>query len=835
MNLKNHKLLLLILLAVFIAALPTIFFIIHVTTGISITQTILYALETEESEFDYESTEESAETEETEEDDPEIEDKKGLDVELYRKAKSIVYDDVPSDFILSAKDDSLITLSEWSPKSWALLYLLAAEICMRDEINPDGAEVIIRPEYLIGEMNLESGYVDYSSTSNPILDLIPKTDYCTWISQGNIDMYSSDAVAPLGQVLTYYTTNNNSICSLYISKLENPNLDDSKRAIVGARNEIYAGAGKYMSESVWTRGRKSLTTASFSEIENNMKIGSLVADGHTYQARPACYYLPDAFYTHALGIRAALNGMTYNECITGYGGDENVAAILNLEQYKSQYTDDLTYQQVMVSAALGQYVGTGISSFLNPTNNYVGKLYETMIAYNISPISTTALTNGGKTKVTTIVTSGGGNACATNFTGLPTGTSVSHLTEFEKAISYLGAGMLSALVPIAGNATEDDILKTVFTPMINSFNWLDEEDLPYILRGVLGKVVKATVSTKNQPVLENSEDVSYMNMAVFFEKYAASSVLWHGGTADYQKTYPYYGMGALNIGELTLPTMKRSIEELYELYGSKDTPKPGDVTIITGIDCLGTGCAHDYAEPTIKIDTYSEMNKDKYKTHFIQQQDIVPILKQMNPEKIVCEVGQEFSYTYIDDDGETVKVITGYANSLVGLHKPVGGTLSYSTYTSSVHAGVDILSSLGIFNAEIHPVGPGVIVGLYSYPYDVATARKNAGEYNYLFQGGTWPGYSGLGNAVVILHLDSKGKYYYSVYAHLEKFAHIKVGSAVDSSTIIGYGGSTGKSTGPHLHLEIRLMSANPSGEYEKPINFTRSDYIKSALEGTSS
>ncbi len=56
----------------------------------------------------------------------------------------------------------------------------------------------------------------------------------------------------------------------------------------------------------------------------------------------------------------------------------------------------------------------------------------------------------------------------------------------------------------------------------------------------------------------------------------------------------------------------------------------------------------------------------------------------------------------------------------------------------------------------------------------------------------------GRGNYIVIRHNDE----YSTLYAHLEK-ASVKSGDTVEKGQIIGTVGSTGLSTGPHLHYEI--------------------------------
>lgn len=70
-----------------------------------------------------------------------------------------------------------------------------------------------------------------------------------------------------------------------------------------------------------------------------------------------------------------------------------------------------------------------------------------------------------------------------------------------------------------------------------------------------------------------------------------------------------------------------------------------------------------------------------------------------------------------------------------------------------------------------------------------------------------FPGGSGYGNYVIIIH----GHGWSTLYGHLDGFA-VGSGQAVAKGQQIGYEGSTGWSTGPHLHFEIRK-----NGDYQNP------------------
>ncbi|SCK58608.1 Peptidase family M23 [Streptomyces sp. WMMB 714] len=76
------------------------------------------------------------------------------------------------------------------------------------------------------------------------------------------------------------------------------------------------------------------------------------------------------------------------------------------------------------------------------------------------------------------------------------------------------------------------------------------------------------------------------------------------------------------------------------------------------------------------------------------------------------------------------------------------------------------------------------------------------------------------GNAIVIKHDDNT----YSQYAHLSK-VNVKPGQKVQTGQKIGLSGSTGNSSGPHLHFEIRNTAEYGSGM--DPVDAMRSHGVK--------
>ena len=84
------------------------------------------------------------------------------------------------------------------------------------------------------------------------------------------------------------------------------------------------------------------------------------------------------------------------------------------------------------------------------------------------------------------------------------------------------------------------------------------------------------------------------------------------------------------------------------------------------------------------------------------------------------------------------------------------------------------------------------------YAAPTGTPVKAAGSGKVAFVGRK----GGYGNAIILQH----GQKYSTLYGHLSKFAKsLKQGQSVKQGQVIGYVGSTGLASGPHLHYEFRI------------------------------
>lgn len=114
------------------------------------------------------------------------------------------------------------------------------------------------------------------------------------------------------------------------------------------------------------------------------------------------------------------------------------------------------------------------------------------------------------------------------------------------------------------------------------------------------------------------------------------------------------------------------------------------------------------------------------------------------------------------------------------------------------HGGIDIAGA-GIMGTPVVAAADGTVIASNS------SCTHNWGKSYSCGCGG------GYGNYVMISHAGGK----MTVYGHLTSLT-VSTGQTVSRGQVIGYVGSTGNSTGPHLHYECRLNGVryNPMSEY---------------------
>ena len=132
-----------------------------------------------------------------------------------------------------------------------------------------------------------------------------------------------------------------------------------------------------------------------------------------------------------------------------------------------------------------------------------------------------------------------------------------------------------------------------------------------------------------------------------------------------------------------------------------------------------------------------------------------------------------FAYRDIELKDLPTEMELKLVESLDEYHCPVMGRIvsKYGPRGRRNHNGID----LGLKNGE--PI-------YATFPGRVRYSTYNTG---------------GFGNLIILRHPNGLETY----YAHLSRM-NVRVGDWVAAGEVIGYGGSTGRSRGPHLHFEVR-------------------------------
>jgi len=178
----------------------------------------------------------------------------------------------------------------------------------------------------------------------------------------------------------------------------------------------------------------------------------------------------------------------------------------------------------------------------------------------------------------------------------------------------------------------------------------------------------------------------------------------------------------------------------------------------------------------IRKNDYFKVLYEKYydeNGEFIKSGSILYAHMTVNGREIsLYKFGKDKDYGYFDTNGKSVeKALMKTPINGARLSSPFGMRKHPILGFNKMHKGTDFAAPMG---TPIMASGSGTVIRA------------------------KWCG--GGGNCIKIKHNST----YQTVYAHLSKFAKgIKAGKKVRQGQIIGYVGSTGMSTGPHLHYEV--------------------------------
>jgi len=227
----------------------------------------------------------------------------------------------------------------------------------------------------------------------------------------------------------------------------------------------------------------------------------------------------------------------------------------------------------------------------------------------------------------------------------------------------------------------------------------------------------------------------------------------------------------------------RSGRILHSLYGATDSAGIPDKIANQMAETFSTSL--DFREDLRRGDTFSVIYTVNYR----------------NGEPIAA--GQLLAAEFVNAGKSHRAVLFRDASGNEGYYTPEGESLKKGFLRSPLEFS-RVTSSFS--NSRKHPVygfhraHTGVDFGA-----PTGTRVKATGEANVVFAGRK----GGYGNLVILRHNNGFETY----YAHLSAFATgIRAGRPVNQGQVIAYVGSTGASTGPHLHYEVRIagQAQNP-------------------------
>lgn len=241
----------------------------------------------------------------------------------------------------------------------------------------------------------------------------------------------------------------------------------------------------------------------------------------------------------------------------------------------------------------------------------------------------------------------------------------------------------------------------------------------------------------------------------------------------------------INNSEKTIAFVIEENLPKFELVFNSEEIEANNEQIIEQISNIPLVKYKSYAivideEETQYVNSFDEATEivDEMKSEISEEIKLTLGIREIYTDNTNLSVTSELTIAKANAEQELAKKIKILGSTVndVTLSTPIKGVITsrygaISRIRSSAHTGLDIANALG---TPIKAAAKGTV-----------KKAEYSGSY---------------GNLVIIEHENGVETY----YAHCSKI-YAKVGDIVDNETTIATVGSTGNSTGPHLHFEIRV------------------------------
>jgi murein DD-endopeptidase MepM/ murein hydrolase activator NlpD len=376
--------------------------------------------------------------------------------------------------------------------------------------------------------------------------------------------------------------------------------------------------------------------------------------------------------------------------------------------------------------------------------------------------------------------------------------------------TYIGIFSLIILTVFVIDATQTRLAKNLLNNKENFFNNQDMISLKkYIIKNINSPFTNIKYEVKNNDTLKkillnlkvNNEDID--RAVIELKKYKGATALKRGSIVDI--TIKDEASSKKNsLQKLTVNTSKSVTVEVVKdeqgiLVSEKIITKlfkKNKLAENTITKSLYASAMESNIEPNViiefarifgfEIDFQRDIRKNDYfqilyeqlydeNDEFYKTGSIIYAFMSVNKRDIVLyKFGDDKNYGYYDLNGRSIEKAL--------MKTPINGARLSSSYGlrkhpilgfTKKHNGTDFAAPAG---TPIMASGSGTIIKA------------------------KWCG--GGGNCIKIKHNST----YSTVYAHMKSFAKgMRIGKKVKQGQIIGYVGSTGMSTGPHLHYEVHI------------------------------